>query len=316
MEGSFSVAAAPQEGIRLLRSLLARLMLFLVTAPVLPASAGYAADAGHELGRIKAKPLQEISGIAASREYPQVLWMHNDGEASHIYAVRISGKVAAQVRITETVEDVEDVAIGPGPDKEVDYLYLGDIGDNDGDRREVQIVRFPEPPLDEDRGQSRMKDAVVIRLRYPDSPHDAEALMIDSGTGDLILATKEEEKTRIYAARGADLESAGGASLTLEQVTELDVGPVSGGDISRDGRRLVLRSEDRGWLWERQPQESLRETLRRPPLEIPVRGRRQGQNGEAIAFDPAGQSYWTVSEGKDERIYSFDLPGTTTGPIR
>jgi hypothetical protein len=295
---------------------LVRLLLLLVAAPVLHASTVSAAEAGHELGRIKAKPLQEVSGIAASRHYSQVLWMHNDGEARHIYAVKTSGKVASQVKITETVEDVEDVAIGPGPDKDVDYLYLGDIGDNEGDRREVQVVRFPEPAVDEGRGQPKMVGAVVIRLRYPDGPHDAEALMIDSGTGDLILATKEEEKTRIYAARGADLESAGGASLTLEQVAKVDIGPVSGGDISRDGRRLVVRSEDRGWLWERQPEESLRETLRRPPQEIPVRGRRQGQNGEAIAFDPAGQSYWTVSEGKDERIYSFDLPGMTAGQIR
>jgi hypothetical protein len=295
--------------------MLVQSILLLLVALAPQGLAVHAAEAGHEFGRIKAKPLREASGVAASRRNPEILWMHNDGEASHVYAVKTTGKVAAQVRITETVEDVEDVAIGPGPDEDVDYLYLGDIGDNDGKRRDVRVVRFEEPSIEGGAAQPRMNGAVVFHLRYPDGPQDAEALMIDSVTGDLVIATKEDGKTRIFAIRGADLKTSGGGAFMLEMLAEVEVEQVSGGDISRDGRQLVLRSEDRGWLWEREPGETFRETLQKAPSEIPVQGKGQGQNGEAIAFDPSGHSYWTVSEGKGERIYRFDLPGSTE-PIR
>ncbi|MBA3481909.1 MAG: hypothetical protein H0T51_08855 [Pirellulales bacterium] len=269
------------------------------------------ADAGQELGRIKIKPLQEVSGIAASRRHEDVLWMHNDGEAKHVFAVKTSGKVAAQVKIPEAVEDVEDMAIGPGPEEGVDYLYLGDIGDNDGNRREVRVIRFAEPSLDHERGQPKVRDAEVIRLQYPDGPHDAEALLVDSATGDLIIVTKEDRRARAYVARAASLSDQV-SHVTLEESASPDVGLVSAGDISSDGHWVLLRNEEQGWLWERAPGESLADALQRPPQLVPARGRTQGNNGESIAFGPVGQSYYTVSEGKDERIYEFRLPRAVT----
>jgi hypothetical protein len=268
-------------------------------------------DAGLELGRIKIKPLQEVSGIAASRRHTDVLWMHNDGKAKHVFAVRTSGKVAAQVKIPEAVEDVEDMAVGPGPEEGVPYIYLGDIGDNDGNRREVQVVRFAEPSLDGERGQPKVRDAEVIRLRYPDGSHDAEALMVDSPTGDLIIVTKEEGRARAYAVRAASLLKDGGQAA-LEVLADVEAELVSAGDISSDGSRVLLRNEEQGWLWERAADEPLADALQRPPVVVPVRGDKQGNNGESVAFGPAGKSYYTVSEGKNERIYEFGLPVTPT----
>ena len=269
------------------------------------------ADAGMELGRIKVKPLREVSGIAASRRHEDVLWMHNDGEAKHVFAVKTSGKVAAQVKIPEAVEDVEDMAIGPGPEEGVEYVYLGDIGDNDGNRREVRVIRFAEPSLDHERGQPKVRDAEVIRLRYPDGSHDAEALLVDSTTGDLIIVTKEAGRARAYVAHAASLSDQV-SHVTLEELAALDAEQVSAGDISSDGRWVLLRNEEQGWLWERAPGEPLADALQRPPVVVTVRGDKQGNNGESIAFGPTGLSYYTVSEGKDERIYEFRLPRAVT----
>jgi hypothetical protein len=270
-------------------------------------TAANGADTGRELGRIKIKPLQEVSGIAASRRHEDVLWMHNDGEAKHVFAVKTSGKIAAQVKIPEAVEDVEDMAVGPGPEEGVDYLYLGDIGDNDGNRREVRVVRFAEPSLDDERGQPKVRNAEVIRLRYPDGSHDAEALLVDSTTGDLMIVTKEDRGARAYIAHAARLSDRA-SHVTLEELAALEAEQVSAGDISSDGRWVLLRNEEQGWLWERAPGEPLADALQRPPVVVAVRGDKQGDNGESVAFGPTGQSYYTVSEGKDERIYEFGLP--------
>ncbi|HEX6961148.1 MAG TPA: hypothetical protein VF175_04730 [Lacipirellula sp.] len=268
------------------------------------ASDAFAADAARQLGRVKVKPLNEISGIAVSRLNPEIVWMHNDGESKQIYAVRTSGEVAAQLRAPRGIQDLEDIALGPAANSDRDYLYLGDIGDNDGDRRTIQVFRFREPLLGSS-GQEYAEEVEVITLMYPDGPHDAEALLVDPATGDIIIATKEERGAHVYLAAGT--EAATGRPIVLRKIARLDLDEVSAGDFSRDGQFVALRSEEQGWLWERQPSEPLKAMLARAPRIIPVLGRKQGRNGEAIAFAADGASYITMSEGKNESMYSFPV---------
>jgi hypothetical protein len=260
-----------------------------------------AADKGVELGRIKVKSLEEISGIAASRLNAGTFWMHNDGEAKRIYAVTSTGKVIAQLSLPNGITDLEDIAIGASASAEQDYIYLGDIGDNDRDRREVQVVRVIEPAL-KGGSQFRAESVEVLRLRYPDDAHDAEALLIDPISGDVVIVTKEEDGAGVYSA-SADGFDGGRAELKL--IAKLDVDQISAGDMSRDGNQVALRREDRGWLWQRSTGESLATALARRPMEIPVRDRRQGENGESLAFAANGGSYFTISEGKNERLFEF-----------
>ena len=154
-------------------------------------------DASHELGKIKVPELEETSGLAASRLNPDVFWLHNDGNSGQLFAVSASGKLVAFLSCKAPIKDLEDIAIGPGPQRGVDYLYLGDIGDNDGRRREIRVVRFPEPKLSGPRGQQlTVADAEEIRLIYPDGPHDAEALLVAPETGNLFVVTKEKHGRR------------------------------------------------------------------------------------------------------------------------
>ena len=80
--------------------------------------------------------LDELSGIAVSPDQPGVLFVHNDsGDSSRFFAIGPDGALKAifhfQGEPTSRlgVRDVEDIAIGPGPDSGVNYIYLGDIGD-------------------------------------------------------------------------------------------------------------------------------------------------------------------------------------------
>lgn len=267
------------------------------------------ADVSHELSKIKVNELREISGLAASRRNPDMLWLHNDGDSGQLFAVSLSGKLVAAVQCRAAIQDFEDIALGPGPTKGVDYLYLGDIGDNNARRREVRVVRFAEPDLTEKRGQQlevAKSESEEFQLTYPDGPHDAEAMFVDPTTGDLYIATKEKKRSRVYKAAGSELR--GGGAVKLAPVGELDVDEVSAGSMSPDGKRILLRREGQGWLWTREAGESVAEALARRPQKVPVLGKRQGPNGESISFSAAGDSYFTVSEGKKQAIYQFDLP--------
>lgn len=286
-------------------SAIALIALLCVAFPRSPEAAFAKGQEGNEIGRVSANDLDEVSGLAASRKNPGILWMHNDGDSRQVFAVTGSGEVDARVNLLAEVLDLEDIALGYGPTQDVDYLYLGDIGDNEEDRREIRVYRFPEPAAERGRGEIVATGIEEFRLAYPDGPHNAEALLVDPITGDLFIATKEKKRTRLYVARAASLKDA--AAVKLEKFAALDVAYISGGDISRDGSRLILRRESRGWLWQRRSGESIAEALKRPPQSVSVRTKKQGQNGEAIAFDPEGQNYYTISEGGNEVISVFPI---------
>lgn len=266
-----------------------------------------AKGAEHETGRVKSKKLKEISGLAASRKNPHVLWMHNDGKSKQIFGVVATGKLAATIDCPVSIEDIEDIAIGPGPDSETDYLYLGDIGDNELRRAEIQIVRIAEPDLSspgEDRVDADQVE--VFQLRYPDGRHNAEALLVDPLSGDLFVVTKEKGRARIYQAAASQLQS--GSQVTLEHTGDVPCTEVSGGDIAPDGSWIVLRREEIGWIWPRAEGMTVAQALARPPKMVPVRGARQAANGESVGASPSSDSYFTVSEGKKQPICQFELP--------
>ena len=55
--------------------------------------------------------------MAASRLNPGVLWLHNDGESGELFAVNTSGKLVAFVKCRARMKDLEEIAIGPGPQR-------------------------------------------------------------------------------------------------------------------------------------------------------------------------------------------------------
>jgi hypothetical protein len=253
--------------------------------------------------------LGEVSGLAVSRKNPDVIWVHNDGGRKQVFAVTTSGKLVTRMRVDVQLIDVEDIAIGPGPEKDVDYVYLGDIGDNQSGRPDVRIVRVAEPDLKTVRGKKHDATGVeVFHLRYPDGPHDAEALLVDPATGDVFIVVKEKHRSRLYRAAADALRPE--APAMLELAGYLNVSDVSAGDISPAGDLIVLRDEDRGWIWNRTSGSSVQSSLQRSPRPLLVRAGGQAQNGEAVGFTPDGKSYYTVSEGDQEAIVIFPVPAT------
>jgi hypothetical protein len=259
-------------------------------------------------GRVEYRDLSEASGLAVSHENTGVLWMHNDGASPRVYAISKAGKSLGAFDLAVVVTDVEDIAIGPGPAEGKDYVYVGDIGDNESRRRSIRICRFAEPAIDQKRRVfERITEVEQFHLTYPDGPRDAEALMVDPENGDLYVVSKEKKRGQVYRIPGKKLVP--GETLELELVLKLKAKKVSGGDISRDGLAVILRTESDGWLWHRQKGTTVVDTLATTtPQEVQVRARTQDRNGESIGFDPEGKGYYSVSEGKHQEIYWFRIP--------
>jgi hypothetical protein len=90
-----------------------------------------------------------------------------------------------------------------------------------------------------------------------------------------------------------------GVTRTLRRAAALSLGPgeaVTAGDVSGDGRTVVLRTYDRAFAWRRPAGAALGATLRVRPCAARADLLREGQ-GEALALARDGRAFFTVPEG-------------------
>ena len=249
-------------------------------------------------GLASCEALKEASGLVASRMNPGVLWAHNDsGDKPRVFALGLHGEHLGiyQLLGAEAV-DWEDIAIGPGPKQGRQYLYLADIGDNLAHRETKTVYRVPEPAVT--AGQSPITSALsgveALRLRYPDRPRNAEALLLDPVSRDLYIVTKQEASVSLYRAAYPQPTD---RVLTLEDCGRLALSDVVGGDVSPAGDAILLKTYAAIYLAHREPGERLDAALLRGNYErLPYTPEPQG---EAVAWAPDGGAYFTISEERE-----------------
>lgn len=251
-----------------------------------------------DVGRIEDTEAVELSGLVASRTRRGILWAHNDsGDRPRLFALTTRARVLGSFEVTGAqAQDWEDIATGPAPGSAGGgaVLYPADIGDNDARRDAVVVYRVPEP--DPSSGGGATAPAGALTLRYPDGPHDAEALLVDPRRARLAIVTKSlDGEAGVYTT---SIPTALPARRTLRRAGAVALGlanPVTAGDVSADGSIVVLRSYSRLFAWNRAPGESLARTLRRSPCASPTA--LTDPQGEAVALVRAGRVALTVSEG-------------------
>jgi hypothetical protein len=201
----------------------------LITTPV-------SCEGARLISRIALLP--EASGLATSRQFRNLFWSHNDSNDAVIYALGADGSLLGHVQLAgASVVDWEAISVSPCGDGSC--LYVGDIGDNDRQRRTVTVYRTREPsPRDH-----ATQPAERIDASYPEGPQDAEALF--TANGSLFLVTKGEG-TPIRVYRFPDT---GGRSTLHLVATLTDAGPnkkgrVTDAAVSPDGRWVALRTND------------------------------------------------------------------------
>jgi hypothetical protein len=183
-----------------------------------------------QIGRIEAPAITESSGLAASRRHAGVFWTHNDkGSKPRLFAITREGRLLAEFSVEGAkFSDWEDIAID-----DAGHLYLGDIGNNNLKREDVEVYRIDEP---DPKSSDRLHPDTKWRLTYPGKPFDAESLFVFQGKGYLISKVTNDRLAEVYCFPLGEQKE-----VPLEKIVQIPVSsPVTGADISADGQRLGL----------------------------------------------------------------------------
>jgi hypothetical protein len=263
------------------------------------------------LATIKDKSISESSGLVASRTMPGAYWTHNDsGDGPFIYAIDTHGDSLGTFRVNGARNrDWEDIAAGPGPQPDKSYLYIGDTGDNDSVRPEVIVYRVAEPALSNTSRKftksrpGSTEPAEAIRLKYPDGPHDAEALLVHPRTGNIYLVTKVViAEPSVYEAVAP---FTAGQPVTMRRIGETHVpslfgGVITGGNISPDGRRVALCDYFQGYEIVLPAGASNFNDIWKQKMTGFDLGKRK--QGESITYRLDGKALLATSEGKQSPL--------------
>lgn len=206
-------------------------------------------------GRLRDRRIGESSAVVRGRVNPSVLWTLNDsGNPPELFAVDTTGSTRA-VLLVAGVRNVDWEALTAAPCGDRWCLWIGDIGDNSGIRRTITIFRVVEPVLSADSSERSITPLDSVVARYPDAPHDAEALVVDAA-GQAIIITKGRDGW-IGEYRIPDSFSNQGP-VTLEFVGRLPIAPgflrgrlVTDAALAPNGQVLAIRTYGSIYLFDR-----------------------------------------------------------------
>ncbi|TQS40892.1 hypothetical protein [Cryptosporangium phraense] len=181
--------------------------------------------------------------------------------------------------------DTEDLAVDASG-----AFWIADIGGNTTRRTAVSLFRW--------RLGTPATAVTRYDLKYPDGPHDAEALLL-SRRGQVAIVTKTVEAPGVYVAN-APLAPVGSLRLagrlhirrwcpSCRYRSRL----VTGGAVSADGKRVVLRTYDRAFEWSAPTGDVVGAMLSGAPRQIALPASRQG---EAIAYTSDAKTLLTATE--------------------
>jgi hypothetical protein len=254
-------------------------------------------------GTITSVQLTEASGIVSSRSIPGHLWVINDsGNEPTLLLIDSTGQLIKTFWIENTFNiDWEDIAIYTNQQTGENIIYIADIGDNFAFRPYVNIITIQEP------SSLQASDTSITPLanyyfRYEDGPRDAETLVVDPLTSELYIITKREPQVRVYTS---PVKQSATDTMQLSFKTTLPFHNITAGDISKDGKEILLKSYDGIFYWRKSQGETVVETLSRPHELLRYHPEPQG---EAITWEANGKGYYTLSEKnamKDQALYYY-----------
>lgn len=246
----------------------------------------------------------EASGLAVSRQFRRLYHINDSGDGGVFYISRKDGTQTRAVSVEGFKPfDVEEITLGPCSNGKT-CLFIGDIGDNLKRRQTIEIVMIEEREL----FAKTVKPIQVLKLRYPDGAHNAEAFAVHPN-GDLFIVTKEMTDDKV--ARAASVfrlpsgarTAVGKVPLTLEAWGQLDVpaivgasgyeGLVTGMSMAPSGDRVLLLTYDKvleiAWDLAKGPWPKSATLANNGQLSV-INVRRLKQQ-EAISYDENGRDF-------------------------
>jgi hypothetical protein len=267
--------------------------------------------------------IDESSGLASSST-GALVYTHNDsGDEARFFAVALDGATRTTYVLPGVqARDWEDMARGPD-EQGRSSLWFGDIGDNGAARDHGVLVHRIAEPEPSDREQVTTRPPVSFRLRYPDGPGDAEALLVHPQTGRLYVVRKPlAGAAPVYVApESLDADRPNLLQLAAEArvaATGTAGGPgigslanllVTAGDIAPDGSRVALRTYTDLYEWTVQG-DDVAAAFAGEPTVTPLPPTEQG---EGLAYAPDGRSVLVSSEGAGSPVHRV-VPRTPASP--
>jgi hypothetical protein len=283
-----------------------------------PDSSGAAPEAQpvfHVAGQLKAKQINEASGIQAGAG--DVFYLHND-DGTKLFLTDATGRDLGSRDILDSSDrDWEDITRVPGADGPL--LVIGDIGDNNAVRSRLSLYFLREPSRDDPPGPLQVTHR--LRFRYADGPRDAEAMAYDPASGEILVLTKRDQPPRLYGLpldlalwqhemeaeflgtvpgfrppTRADILRNPGRGMWVSQPTGMDISP--------DGRLAAVITYRSLYLFSREGSESWVQAFQRQPTEYVGP---PGTHDEAVGFSLDGRSIFVTTEGRPAPLYRMDL---------
>lgn len=191
--------------------------------------------------------LIENSGIVY---WNKLIWTFNDsGGKNEIYGFNLkTGEVVRTIRISNALNtDWEDIA------QDKNYIYLAEFGNNVGDRRDLQVLRFSKDSVSQAIQQEVSVDKIRFRysdqetFNYPYKGHgfDAEALI--AYKNELFLFTKDWKTlhTKVYK-----IPNEPGDHVVSPIESFNSKGLITGADINEKGKlALVGYANYKSFVW-------------------------------------------------------------------
>lgn len=272
---------------------------------------------------LQSNELTESSGVA---QVGELLWTHNDsGDQPRLFAFAMDGSLRGlfQIRGAQAL-DWEDICAFTRDGKH--YLAVGDVGDNQAQRSKVSIYVIEVPrelPVREPlAGAGQLEVQATFEVTYSTGPVNCEALAYDPLSREFLLATKELTQCRLFRVPAAQLS--GVQRVQAELIGGLRLPLVTAGDISPDGKQLVLATYGPGCLLQREAASSRAGQSRtgqggagestragwqtegdQAALIFEVPSRRQG---ESICFSEDGRRLWLTSELLPTPLLEIPVP--------
>jgi len=249
--------------------------------------------AATHLGPIPAK-LPELSGLAASRAHPGILYAHNDsGDTARFFAINDKAQITGEMDLTgATAVDWEDIAVGPCPPGSC--VYLGDIGDNGLTRTEYAMYRVVEPDVLATDGSASSVMYERFPFVYSDGKHNAETLLVHPSGRVFVVIKVKGVPAGVYEFPSPLTP---GVQATLQLVsTVMPATPgelFTGGSFHPCGDRLLLRTYESLYELIDASDGGPLGVFQSPLAMVPVAPEVQG---EAVTYSLDGDSYFTSSE--------------------
>lgn len=231
----------------------------------------------------------EASGIADSYINDGQLWLIQDrGNPAELLQLSQEGIPGPKLRIEGVVNrDWEEIFIGAGPLQGRPYLYIADIGDNFKAFGEYTILRFLEPS--KDIGVVDVVEKIVFRYEDGQS-RNAEAMLVDPKSLDILILTKEDAKVDIYSIAYPQLTNANNLARFRGTLT---LGSITAASLAPGGTGILLRNYKEAYYWNTTSSTPLIDALAAQPAMVSLVREPQG---EAIGFSSKGDGFFTLSE--------------------